>query len=693
MDPVTTITSWEQAFESHRIPETRAIEKQLRTSATRDKEKLRSLVGGSYRDLLATADLIVALDKRTRTAEDHLSSISHACRPPEQDASPSSPSADKVILAQLQLLQRCATTSTVLLRQRKVLQCARLLVISRLLVKSVGDQEVASKPLEFLRNKIGHIRRQLLRQVDATLISPHSQPPDLLEALSSYSLVTNASSADALAHLFQLRLEKLQRHLDSTSNSTAVVGEGLRYQVASLQTFKSLIGRPLTEAVANLQKRPILAEPVFRDMESLNLDRLWVLIPSDIQSFVPYFKRTVLSPDEIKAKLEAWSRDACAALTRALEKHLSNLRDVDRVLELRKELYFILLPLYFSTPARNEIQHQIKTALNGRLDSLLRSQVSQLDTIVTKLLNAGNTKTRYNSLWDSELAHSGVNSSGGRFVQQVKAHHSGYHEALVKASRSLNKWITSIKATEGLFEQLSRVRWRDMVEEPDEEDEEEAIQIIKDLSQTDSDGYKETLKSSLHTALETYESTVTKAATEPEKANTETEGVTMLLRSIRMTSSALQEGFSGSTNFSSMGKVVVKLHETLAAETIKKLAASNEEAGKKPGQTVTSLPENMPSPRAFLVLQKLCEIMFDIGGTDIWSRPAVSRVKDHCRARIFAAEHRSWYMENAFDEAYLLQALKTTSSSDEKPNADALLHEKAAAEYWTRTKLLFGPLA
>lgn len=45
MDSGTTITSWEQAFETRRIPETRTIEKQLRSSATRDKEKLRGLVG------------------------------------------------------------------------------------------------------------------------------------------------------------------------------------------------------------------------------------------------------------------------------------------------------------------------------------------------------------------------------------------------------------------------------------------------------------------------------------------------------------------------------------------------------------------------------------------------------------------------------------------------------------------------
>jgi heme A synthase len=45
MDPGTSITTWQQAFEEYRVPTTRAIEKQLKSSATRDKEKLRVLVG------------------------------------------------------------------------------------------------------------------------------------------------------------------------------------------------------------------------------------------------------------------------------------------------------------------------------------------------------------------------------------------------------------------------------------------------------------------------------------------------------------------------------------------------------------------------------------------------------------------------------------------------------------------------
>lgn len=45
MDPGATLLNWQQAFEGYRIAQTRTIEKQLRSQATQNKEKLRTLVG------------------------------------------------------------------------------------------------------------------------------------------------------------------------------------------------------------------------------------------------------------------------------------------------------------------------------------------------------------------------------------------------------------------------------------------------------------------------------------------------------------------------------------------------------------------------------------------------------------------------------------------------------------------------
>lgn len=93
--------------------------------------------------------------------------------------------------------------------------------------------------------------------------------------------------------------------------------------------------------------------------------------------------------------------------------------------------------------------------------------------------------------------------------------------------------------------------------------------------------------------------------------------------------------------------------------------------------------------------------MFEIGGADLWSRPAVTRVKDLAAKWIFGEGdiRRSFYVETEFDKAYLRQALATAPKRDVgednlvQLSREVALQRKAATEYWGRTKLLFGILA
>ena len=54
--------SWEDAFQ-YPIPVVRKLEQQLRGNISENREKLRSLVGASYRDLLGTAECIIDMDE------------------------------------------------------------------------------------------------------------------------------------------------------------------------------------------------------------------------------------------------------------------------------------------------------------------------------------------------------------------------------------------------------------------------------------------------------------------------------------------------------------------------------------------------------------------------------------------------------------------------------------------------------
>ncbi|KIW27491.1 uncharacterized protein PV07_07224 [Cladophialophora immunda] len=687
MESSTTIISWQHAFENHRIPQTRVIEKQLRASAAQNKDKLRALVGGSYRELLATAEAIVVLDAQTRTAEDNLLSISHNCRPPQQDASPRPPPADKVALAQFRLLQRCCTTAASSLRDQHILRCAQLLVVSRLLLKSLGDQDTLTKSLDSLRNKLGALRRQLLLRTEARLTNPTSTLSDLLESICAYCLVTSSSSEDALEHLRQLRLEKIRRQL-SASHQRPTICQALRYQILSLQTFKSLIGRPMVDSINNLQKRPILEDPSIRDLECLGLDQTFSLIPDEIRSFVPYFKRSAPTFEETQAKLETWSRESLRIFSDALHHCLPTLDQIDEVLGLRQELYTILLPSYFSTPAGSDIKEQIAQALNKRVNDICHNRSAYLVRITMPLLDKLAASKTTKSLWDSELALLNLDAGGTKLITRVKNRHEGNSVALSKASKSLNIWITTTNSAFDQLNEITKLRWRDIVEEPEEENEDEASDLIKELCETDSRLYRDNLQEALQKALLEYETSITERATQVVEEPETVSHVVALLRSIRMSTSALQHSFPEQARFAKLPEIVRKLHQLVATEVSLQLSASREGQKKSMKWSKDMLPDNMPSPCAFSTLRQLCKIMLEVGGTDLWSLPVVGLVKEAVGSHIFRSEVKAWYMENEFDEAYLSIALgrDTSAAPREKTNI------KSASEYWARTKLLFGVL-
>ncbi|EXJ62471.1 hypothetical protein A1O7_02908 [Cladophialophora yegresii CBS 114405] len=692
MEPGTTLVNWQQAFEGYRIPQTRAIEKQLRTSAAQNKEKLRTLVGGSYRELLATAQAIVVLDEQTRSAEDHLTSIGHHCRPPQLDANHRPPPADQVALAQYRLLQRCCSTIGLCLRDQKLLPSARLIVVSRLLLKSLHDREATTRCLNFLRGKLTSLRRQLLLRVESNLTNPTSKLPDLLESICSYCLVTSSSAEDTLAHLRQLRLDKIRRRL-TASKQPSTIREVLRYQLTSLQSFRSLIGLPVIEAMNDLQKRPILEDPSIRNLESLDIDRIASLIPDDIRSFVPYFKRSAPTSEALQYKFESWSQDACRVLSDALRQCLSEMSHVSEVLELRKRLYTLLLPSYFSTPAGSYIKEQIAQAINEKVGVVCQMQGAQLDQSTNLLLQQEARGKPAQLLWDEDIALAGLDVGGNKLVRQVRKRHAGHNGALSKASKTLARWLSAANATLRQLDATSQTRWRDILEEPDYDNEDEAVDLIQELGETDPKVYKETLETSLREAVLRHESCIAETAAQILDQKSDISHAVAALRSIRLSISSLKHVSPENTKFERFRDVLPRLQQTLANEVVEQLSKkvrSGDRAGK---WDATILPDNMPSPQAFSTLRHLCRIMLDLGGTDLWSPPLIALVKEAVRARIFDPEVRSGYMHNQFDEVYLGIALDRAHAELTQDILNRKELVKSVSEYWTRTKLLFGVLA
>ncbi|KAG9384738.1 Vps51 domain containing protein [Pyrenophora tritici-repentis] len=73
-----TFETWEDAFQ-YPIPVVRRLEQQLRNNAHDNREKLRSLVGASYRSLLHTAETIIDMEVRMGQVETKLAVVGQSC--------------------------------------------------------------------------------------------------------------------------------------------------------------------------------------------------------------------------------------------------------------------------------------------------------------------------------------------------------------------------------------------------------------------------------------------------------------------------------------------------------------------------------------------------------------------------------------------------------------------------------------
>ena len=229
-----------------------------------------------------------------------------------------------------------------------------------------------------------------------------------------------------------------------------------------------------------------------------------------------------------------------------------------------------------------------------------------------------------------------------------------------------------------------------MLEEPDDEQEEEADKVVKELSKDDAGLYSTRLQNALKSGFEELEDALLAIVTATMEQKADVRLAVEYLRAIREFVVPLREDFPDNAPFQKLDGLIPRLHEVIAAEIVSQACAGSDgDSDVKTRQGVVTSIENLPSPRAFGFLHKLCTVMLEVGGTDIWSSAAVRALKSAVAAKVFQEDFKHAYAESALDEAYLAAALGHPASTSE----GSAEQKKAAWEYWGRTKLLFGVLS
>ncbi|OAX79101.1 hypothetical protein ACJ72_06583 [Emergomyces africanus] len=689
-----SLQSWQEAFQ-HPIPTVRRVEQELRRDIASNKDKLRSLVGVRYRELLGTAQTIIEMNEEIQEVEAKISNIGRRCNSRlierKMDTGVVDEGVDdRAIAAQLAFLHNCTSTSYRLFRKHgSNLLIAKLLVISRLLHKTLSQCNRAPAFLENLRGRLASLRRTLLKRIERRLAAPNYSSHEIIETMSAYCLATSSSSADALRHFHQVRLDAIHSILLREDPSFANVEQSLKLFIQTLKRTSEFLSGSLSDALGKLTAHPILDDPEVRQLDALGIDIFKRWVSNDIRNFTPWVKHTILSKLEAGKIIKDWSIEGFGKLTSGMTKNLEKSQNLKAILLLRRNLLDTWLPVQSSTPCHSplDILKGIRDAVNNQLVSTLRAQSKGLTLLGLEISSTitgwseAEERTSTLSLWDPDLTFLDFSGGAAAFKQEIINRTMGRDDNVLHILEAYNTWLAGVETCKDMIDELQQIRWEDIIE--DDEDEDVLQNTVGMLNQDDPDLLQKEYEVTLTKSFLTLQTSLHGALANMSGSHRGRQAAFML-RVIREIRGHVPSGFLLAQGHLFADDIVPKLHDILAVEVISQLSPSiitralqkrhgTRCAGRTLWEGNPPLP-NQPSPSAFKFLRKLATTM-ERQGPDLWNPSAVDIVKAKLQKTI--ASCISADIENSAHKAPLDadSSIQNEQPDGETPNGDAAPEE------------------
>lgn len=633
-----TLNSWEDAFQSP-LPVVRKLEQQLRKNIDDNRSKLRSLVGASYRDLLGTAERIIEMDQQMETVEKNLGEIGRRCNARTiERVSESGTRMRKSLharhggkhsaMAQTKVLQSALRmVSRIVKSGGDALQASKLLVLSRLLFKSVSDDRDAPSILEELRRKLASLRKKLLSFIAESMVRPSEDKHWQVNVLRAYALVTSSVPKDALRHFLQVRYEQLDSRSDSLSENDIFSMLDLYSQ--TLLDTRDLFPRRFSEALEQLAKSPLIHDEQVRSAYELNLDVYGQWISEDVRTFTPWVRHDQLSAKEVSDALAAWSKQAQECLLRGVEEFLEGENDAVAVAKARHKL----LSKYMSLSGKLRDGQHSKT-IHGLRETFLRKlqnlsvQAAEFgDANFDLLLNASDSQPNnasLQSMWDLASGDTDLGQGALKFRQSIVQNRNSRTAPIQAASKRLDDWLEQIDMILDLVDNMRAEKWDDDLD-LELDDIEDSNDLLQSLNKSDPNELQRSLSDAAVNTLNILGSSATSDAAEQSPAFS-----VRILREVNQRHRAL-----GSRLAVPISEVpVVALHQNLAQFVAKDAIDEYTQSATKEVRVAKDLWDGspplpvQPSPAVFRFLKSLHEAMSS-AGSDLWSLHAVQELKGH----------------------------------------------------------------
>ncbi|KAK3719722.1 hypothetical protein LTR37_004259 [Vermiconidia calcicola] len=729
-----TLNSWEDAFQ-HPLPIVRKLEQQLRRNIDDNRQKLRSLVGASYRDLLGTAESIIEMDQQMETVETNLGDIGRKCNARTIERIGNNHSRMRKTLdaryedkhgamAQTKVLQNALNkVSRIIKAGGDALQASKLLVLSRLLYKSVSESPQAPSVLEDLRRKLTMLRKKVLSYVGRTMRKPSADKTLQAHTLSAYGLVTSSTPKDVLRHFLQVRYEQLNGK--SASPSEVDILQMLDLFSQTLLDTRDLFPRRFAESLAQLAKVPLLQDDQVRSVFELNLDIYGGWLAADVQAFTPWVRHEQLTTSEVNEALQSWTCQAQNCLLNGVQDHLHTQRDAQTIVHTRRKVLskYMGLNSKFRNDKHLKAINVMREVFTKRLGELVTEAAALSDFALAEagIPGSDNQVPEQQSMWD--LASRDLDSSQGALI---------FRQSIVQIGQDL-------------VDDMRTRRW-DMDIDFELEDLDNGDSLVEALNKVDPNQLQDKLHDATEASLGRVMNHIQSVASSTEHAGF----YVRIWREVDRRRRVFQNRLNVSTAEISLTVLHRNIAQSLSGGPIDEYVRS----AKTPSRAAVTLWDGspplpvQPSPATFRFLITLHRAMSD-AGDDLWSPEVVhelkgvllealgTRLDDPAFSRLAQdsdrtnghledadgndeimlngtheriASTRDRLLQSLFDMQYLRRIC--SDPGKEKPGLGELggivetmktqlelgdsMNErmkKSTSEYWKRTYLLFGLLA
>lgn len=574
------------------------------------------------------------------------------------------------------MLHRCASSISKLLRRRgSVLLVAKLMVISRLLHKTLSQQTTVPPFVEDLRNQLASLRRSLLRRLEKRLASAKYAADEIIEALAAYCLTTSSSSDDAIRYFHQVRLDGIGGQLELVDPSGENVLNSLRLYVRTLQTSKILLSRRLSDVLSKLKARPLLTDPEIRSLDDLDLGVLGRWVAADVNNFTPWIKLSELSKSDAEKTIKQWSKPAFDRFLDGCRGTLTNWLDFSKLLSLRKQTLELWLSSRSSTPTHSSLQvlEGIRSVFNDRLKGILSEQAKTLDVfgqgVASGVSHWGDrAHTASQSLWAEDLISLDYSNGSAAFKQAVTHRLLGRDDDVSAVLEKYHGWLSVIEESRESIDGLRQIRWADVLDEGEDEDLD--IDVPAMLNDDDPRLLREALQAAIEQAFETLQNSLSTTFDTLEKPGQSGEAAFML-KTIRLARRDLPAQFI-SSDYALSQSIVPELQKILATDIVartgpwKSPATSKSKSGKVPGRTLWEGDPEIPvqpTPSTFKYLRRLVRSM-DQYGAGLWDASTTQTLKSAMLDEISKAIKSS--LENLNSPVDHEDSKKSASQDDEE---------------------------